>query len=53
MRLRLFIIFVMLLKLSSGLLNCNIIKDRQPTDFAISEETITATKRKDSDIYQV
>ena len=53
MSLHLLIIFVTLLKVSSGLLNCIIIKDRQPTDFAISEETITATKRKDSDIYQV
>ena len=53
MKLQLCAIFATLLKLSKGLLNCDIIKNRQPTDFDLSKETITATKRNNSEVYQV
>lgn len=49
----LFTIFVTTLKLTNGQLNCDIIKDQQPTDFGLSDNTIAATKRDDSDVYQV
>jgi len=47
------LIFVTLLKLSKGLLNCDIIKNRQPVEFDLSQDTISATKRNNSDVYQV
>ena len=53
MKLHLSIVFATLLKLSKGLLNCEITKNKQPMDFDLSKDTITATKRNDSDVYQV
>ena len=53
MKLYLQILFLTLIKLSKGLLNCDIIKNRPPRDFDLSQNTISATKRNNSDTYQV
>lgn len=46
------IAFVTTFKLSNGKLFCDI-ENLQPTDFGLSPDTITATKRDNSDVYQV
>ena len=53
MKLLLLKIFVTTLKLSSGQMECDIIKNQQLKDLDISDDTINATKRNNSDVYQV
>ena len=47
-----YVIILKLFKLSNGLINCEI-KNQQPKDLGLSQDTISATKRKESDFYQV
>ena len=53
MKLLLLKILVTTLKLSSGQMECDIIKNQQLKDLDISDDTINATKRNNSDVYQV
>ena len=53
MKLLLLMIFVTTLMLSSGRMECDIIKNQQLKDLDISNDTINATKRNNTDVYQV